>query len=245
VLLKDHRSQLSSMDITRKDKFVYLLKNTLKNIIDNMLLSALNVSSRFFLNLQVNFDGLPLYKSSSVNSWPILLKIKGVTSPLPLGLFCGIGKPNLSIFLKDFLEELTELFSQGILCEKITFTCEKLVFVCDTPARTFFQAIKGHNAFDGCGYCRQVGYRYHNTTVFQPRAGPARLDELYAQCGENNQLYLSPLGSLVPLMSNFPLDYMHSVLLGVTKKLFNFYFTSTKGMRLPCKLHNVTTFLFE
>lgn len=238
LLLKNDRSKLSSMDITRKENFVYLgLKNTLKYVVDKMLLSAMNVSSKISLTLQINFDGLPLYKSSSVNLWPILLKIKGVTSPLPLGLFCGIGKPNLSIFLKDLLEELTELFTHGIVCENISFTCEKLIFVCDTPARTFFQAIKGHNAFNGCGYCRQVGYRYHDhTTVFQSHVGPSRSDEIYAQCGENNQLYLSPLASIVPLMTSFPLDYMHCALLGSTRKLFNFYFTRTKGMRLACKL---------
>lgn len=237
-LLKKQREKMQQLDVTRKDRFLYVgLKNNLKYLIEKSLI-AFEAFSTVDLKLQINFDGLPLYRSSPINLWPILLKIDGVDSPLPVGLFCGIGKPNLDIFLADLSCELRSLLTDGIIIEKTIFKTKSddIVFVCDAPARAYFQGIKGHNAFEGCGYCRQVGFRYNDSTVFQSCAEVARSDTLYADYGESNQVRITPLSPFVPLRRNFPPDYMHCVLLGVTRKLLNFYFNSVKGLRLPCKL---------
>jgi len=40
------------------------------------------------ISLQVNIDGIPLYKSSSTQVWPILASLEGLT---PLSLECLLG----------------------------------------------------------------------------------------------------------------------------------------------------------
>ena len=64
-----------------------------------------------------NIDGLPLFKSSSVNFWPILCQIydtKYEWKPFPVAIFCGVGKPGcVSDFLKEFVE-INYLLLNGI-----------------------------------------------------------------------------------------------------------------------------------
>jgi hypothetical protein len=57
------------------------------------------------IRLKFNVDGLPLFKSSSTEFWPILCNITdSVSKPFVVGLYCGKGKPvDVSDFLKDFL----------------------------------------------------------------------------------------------------------------------------------------------
>lgn len=47
------------------------------------------------LGLQINVDGIPLFRSSSTALWPILCLVKNVNpcNPFVVGLFCGKEKP--------------------------------------------------------------------------------------------------------------------------------------------------------
>jgi hypothetical protein len=80
-------------------------------------------------------DGLPLFKSSSTEFWPILGLIKESSAkPFTIGLYCGKGKPvDMSDFLRDFLNELQHLLSNGFKYQntfmKVVIDC----FVCDAP----------------------------------------------------------------------------------------------------------------
>lgn len=66
--------------------------------------------------LQLNVDGLPLFKSSPVQFWPILGLLQGVLKkPVLIALFCGNSKPNCLIeYLKDLVSKLKAL-SQGFV----------------------------------------------------------------------------------------------------------------------------------
>lgn len=72
--------------------------------------------------LQLNFDGLPLCKSTSTQFWPILGILQGYTKkPMLIGLFCGSSKPNsLAEYLHDLVQELKKLKS-GFLFKQKTF----------------------------------------------------------------------------------------------------------------------------
>lgn len=64
------------------------------------------------LKRQINIDGLPLFKSSSLQLWPILgLSVTiSMNEPVVIGLFLGTKKPDsCAIFLEDFVTELPEL----------------------------------------------------------------------------------------------------------------------------------------
>lgn len=49
------------------------------------------------LSLDVNIDGLPLFRSSKTQLWPVLLRLKNVYScpVFPVGIYMGRSKPNL------------------------------------------------------------------------------------------------------------------------------------------------------
>ena len=69
------------------------------------------------LELQINVDGIPLFKSSSVTLWPILCLVKNISfkAPFVVGMFCGKEKPHsASEFLHDFLKEACVLVKDGL-----------------------------------------------------------------------------------------------------------------------------------
>ena len=216
-------------------KFAYLgLINNVKHILENKLMNPIPS----ILDLKINIDGLPLFRSSRINLWPILVQVTGFLQPLPVAVFCGFGKPELLPFITRLKEELLEIRKDGINFEEHVINLGKVLFIADTPARCFIQCISGHNSYHGCGWCRQIGTynRDHHRMTFCLIKDEKRSDNLYKLFQESNQLSLSPLADIVPLYSNFPPDYMHIVCLGVVRKLLHFYSTSQKGMRMLCKL---------
>lgn len=235
-LTKAKRSfRWDTIDINNGNIGFLTLKETIVFCIENGFL-AITSECRQVLNLQINVDGLPLYKSSQVTLWPILCKIENVMRPLPLALFCGVGKPDLTEFLKRLCEELHEFMTTGFVYNGCCFVVSKVIFVCDAPARAFIQRIQGHTSKAGCGYCRVMGEWFAGRVVFPFSRNCSRTDECYGQGNENNQLGISPLSAVVGLYTSFPPDYMHAVCLGVTRKLFHYYLKPTKGQRLLCRL---------
>lgn len=61
------------------------------------------------VDLLVNIDGVPLFKSSNAEFWPIICRFSDF-EPFIVALFYGASKPNsVDDFLEDFLAEYTEL----------------------------------------------------------------------------------------------------------------------------------------
>ncbi len=210
------------------DNIIYILKNKLVSIASN------------YLSINVNVDGLPLFRSSNINLWPILMTVNDMLTPVPIAVYCGVGKPNLNEFVQKFCEELSSLLLNGVSYSGTCVYIKRVVFICDTPARCFLQCIKGHTGYNGCGYCRIKGTYLDDRIVFIGLQNELRTDANYQTFTENNQLSLSPLSSVchVPLLSAFPPDYMHLVCLGVMKKLLHSFVLPTKGLRLACRLNS-------
>lgn len=93
------------------------------------------VPDRYAFKLQLNFDGLPLCKSTRTQFWPILGMLQGYSKKLLLiGLFCGTSKPNsLTEYLHDLVQEL-QILKSGFLFKHKTFFVNVVSVVCDTPA---------------------------------------------------------------------------------------------------------------
>ena len=112
------------IEIKLKQKLEYDLKNTL---VDNVI------------PLDFNIDGLPLFKSSSTEVWPILVRSDVLIddSPFMVGLFCGIGKPDpLELFLDNFIKELNSLILNGIEFKGSTFKIKIRSFICDARCKS-------------------------------------------------------------------------------------------------------------
>ena len=46
------------------------------------------------INLMVNIDGLPLFKSNNLQLWPILIRFSSF-KPVPVAFYCGYKKPDM------------------------------------------------------------------------------------------------------------------------------------------------------
>ena len=70
------------------------VKDNLSFLFDNGLLSIANNRNAIRVNVSVNIDGIPLYRSSPLALWPILVDFNGIGLPLPVAIFCGSEKPD-------------------------------------------------------------------------------------------------------------------------------------------------------
>ncbi|EFN87600.1 hypothetical protein EAI_11775, partial [Harpegnathos saltator] len=98
-------------------------------------------------------DGLPLFRSSNIQFWPILGLIKSFTQNIPftIGIFCGTSKPmSLEKFLDNFINELHNLLEEGIEFNNKTYREEVHSFVCDAPAKAYLKIIKSHGGYSSC-----------------------------------------------------------------------------------------------
>lgn len=74
------------------------------------------------IRLSFNIDGLPLFKSSSQQIWPILCLVNNISQsrPFVIGIFCGNSKPtNVSAYLQDFINDLKELLANPVIGGKL------------------------------------------------------------------------------------------------------------------------------
>ena len=212
--------------------------------IENNLLFAYNsdaiplpsTGEEVTVNVKINIDGLPLWKSSGTEYLPILIQFGSAVKVYPVGIFCGSGKPPLERFLKSLIDEVKRLTTCGIQVQKHCIKLGRVIFICDAVARAFLQCIYSHSSKLGCGYCRSRGHCASNRIIYPSNRGDPRCDNDYARFEENNQISLSPLHSITGLATGFPVDYQHAVCLGVVRRLFMFYFSSVKGFRLRCKV---------
>ncbi|PAA76785.1 hypothetical protein BOX15_Mlig005569g2, partial [Macrostomum lignano] len=232
--LSKFKTQVETMG-TGQFAYVGIFEN-IKYCVDRMMLpSSLFDSTEIKLNLKLNCDGLPLFKSSKITLWPILVQFEHIRQPFPVASFCGLGLPPLLDYLEQLTNELSILQTTGIQYKDHKFKVEKISFICDTPARSFIQGTKGHAGYSSCCWCRTTGEYIHGRVVF-PSFCELRTNEDYATMNENNQTIRSPLLLVVPFTTAFPPDFMHMVCLGIMKKLMKLYTSGVKGLRAACRL---------
>ena len=139
-----------------------------------------NLPDNAVLYLQVNIDGLPLFKSSSESFWPILGLLKlahCMMEPFIIGLWVGNSKPHdANQYLQCFVDEMKEIQLNGFMYRGRTYHINILNIVCDTPARAFTKKIKGHTGYYGCDNCTQRGLWTDHRITFPERGATSRTD---------------------------------------------------------------------
>ena len=111
------------------------------------------------IDLQINVDGIPVFKSSKVAFHPIL-GCFSIFKPFVIALYCSKTKPYpVDEYLEDFLAELQQLTTDGFRWLGRTFPLRISAVICDAPARAFLKCIKGHSGYDACERCTIQGYR--------------------------------------------------------------------------------------
>lgn len=206
-----------------------------------------------------NTDGVNLYSSSKVELWPIFLAINELSPPkrfsrdniLLVGIWQGKGKPPFKEFFKIFSEDMNSLYNDGIevQLEEDIFTV-KLAVLCgimDLPAKAEILNMSYFNGSHACIKCDEPGmtvkqgkgharcfpYRIQGTryadriqenVLANMRTGTAS-KRANGFKGESGLKYLQ---SYNLVLGTVP-DYMHGVLLGVTKSLMNLWFSPSSS----------------
>ena len=247
-LPKDPRTLLktkTSYDIQRKCGGEYYHFGLKKNLIDILSAAAVNGIERIdqTLQLQLNIDGLPLFKSSNHQFWPILGRLVNVPSskePFVIGIFSGIAKPtSLSDYLKDFINEFNELKEHGITSCGQHFDIEMSSVICDAPAKAFVKNVKQYSGYFGCDKCTQEG-EWRGKMTFPEIDAPLRTDDSFEMMTDDeHHKGPSPFVEIgLKMITQFPIDYMHMTCLGVVKRMLSIWMKGPLNHRLVSRTIN-------
>ena len=179
------------------------------------------------LKVQFNVDGVPLFKSSNTTIWPILCLLKNAdnSEPFVVGIYSGNDKPaDATEFLAEFVSEASELVDNGVVINDEIYTLKIHAFVCDAPARAFVKGIKHPSGYSACEKCTEYG-EYDKKVIYRRTDRPLRTDVAFDEMAdEQHHSRPCPLKPLqVGCVSQFGLDYMHLVCLGVMRRLLLYW----------------------
>lgn len=198
------------------------------------------------IKILIGIDGLPLTKSSSSTFWPILGRVQLLNSHYVflIGLYWGYDKPQDSnLYLQSLVNELKDLSLNGLLTNVGKRNIIVSGFCCDAPAKSFILKCKGHTGFFSCTKCTTEGVYFQNRVCF-PEIKFTKRTHIDILNRVNEEYHVTDKISLITeipnidIVDDFPLDYMHLVCLGVTKKLILLWLGHLKNSPLSVRLQN-------
>ena len=240
----DIRSQLTSLlgieeIASAVQKSLFQRRNGPNNIRKHFASLPLNAHD---LTLSFNTDGVPLFHSSKTSIWPVLLAINEMPMYLKnryvlmAGLWVGKGKIVPDLVFPYIVKQLNSLQDTPVRWklrqEDIISRVYVISVAVDSPARCLVQGHTQFNGEFGCNWCEQQG------VVVAKGRGHARVYPL-EQCASRSGLeyknqvmsrnFTKGIQTASPLLllRNFDVvkglsvDYMHCVLLGVTRTFFS------------------------
>ena len=174
------------------------------------------------------------------------------------GLWFGSQKPNMLTFLKPFTESISDLQTNGVEVyspdTSSSFICRAMLLCgsCDLPAKAIVYNMKQYNGEYGCSHCLQSGKRLTLDTrgtvhiypyIQSDPTGPRRTDEQARKYAREAVTMGKPVFGvkgpswllMIPgydIIEGNTVDYMHSVLLDVTKMSLNLWFDSQHSTNL-------------
>lgn len=96
------------------------------------------------IGLNFNMDGLPLFKSSALEFWPILMNVADMPQlrPMVVAIYYGRGKPkSCEQYLRQFVNELNDVQLNGIHTSKGAIVKGAInAIICDAPARSYVKS---------------------------------------------------------------------------------------------------------
>jgi len=183
------------------------------------------VKSLDAIELMWNTDGLPLYSSRRISSWPVLCYIGNIKPRVvfEVVLTSGEGKPTGTEYLDEFIAELRRLMMQGIDYAGKHYEVVHKACICDAPARAHIKHVKQFSAKVGCDWCEARG-QHDGKRVFWVGVDTAKMrtDERFrtkSQPEYHQQGKQTPLLNLdIDMIKSFPPDFMHQTG-GTVKKM--------------------------
>lgn len=231
-LLKTPRS--ISIEYLSPGHQIYIgLEKNLKRLLETVM----DIPS--ILLIDINIDGSPVYKNSYQfgTIWPILGHISNMkNSPVfAISIFGGAAKPeNFFDFLKPFVDEYLDM-RNNFTFKGIKIDVKLNNIILDAPARSAVCGIAGHTGYCSCPRCHLIAENYLSRRIFTELDAPLRTNEEFrAKIHKNHNIKDSAFELVddIDMISNFPIDYLHNVLLGIVKKLLDLWF-GQKGLYPP------------
>ncbi|KYN18622.1 hypothetical protein ALC57_09060 [Trachymyrmex cornetzi] len=205
---------------TRRTMLLYIVHIGLKKQLLKIARKYLKNVSIF--KLLINIDGLPLFKSSSAQVYPILCIVVSIPE-LPVvnrdhpGIYYGKEKPdNLNNYLQDFIEEINNLMAHGFHFEDHTIFLDGTYFVCDAPAKSYVMGTVSYTGFSSCIRCTVRGVTSYNRRIFVDLESPARTCEDFLEGSSSHSIdqYYS-----LDFVHHFILDYLRLQCLDVMRTM--------------------------
>lgn len=115
----------------------------IKNCLENSVFSKWNQNITIPVNISV--DGLPLYRSSNIQFWPILMNVHNMPEikPMVIAIFQGPSKPlSVEEYLRKFVNEFNDIQRNGVKMQSGVIIKIKInAFIADAPARSLLKCI--------------------------------------------------------------------------------------------------------
>jgi hypothetical protein len=190
-----------------------------KKIIDPNYLWPVQCGLRT-VHVQLACDGIALYKSSTSCFWPLMGRLLNGpnVSPFCIGLYYGSQKPQMNEYLTPLCEEIKEL-QTPFFVDGAYYQAEIVNIIADAPARSMLKGTKSFSGYYGCDYCHDKGQYMEHKVVYSCQIAALRLDKEFLEFDEGHQLSITPFLGLISFQKAFPPEYMHTVCLGVMRRL--------------------------
>eukprot|EP00731_Ephydatia_muelleri_P013443 Em0007g753a len=201
-------------------------------------------------------DGIPVFKSSGLQLWPIELCIAkryNVQYLLVGGLWLGSVKPDMNKILKPILTRIKKLEdSEKIIRTKVgnkKLKAKLILATFDLIAKAMAMNLTQFNGKYGCPYCLDIGtYEQHRTIYLPSDLHEPRIFSdviLWATMAQEMEEPVygvfgpSVLSDLIDLILCIPVDYMHAILEGLAKQFMKYWF----GSEFSTYVFNIRKFL--
>ncbi|XP_049294362.1 uncharacterized protein LOC125769615 isoform X1 [Anopheles funestus] len=199
--------------------------------------SIANIRPDSTLLLNISIDGLPIFKSSKQQFWPILVNIHGMPEVpvMVAAIYCGSSKPaSIEHFLRPFVDELNFLMKNGLLIKNRKVAIQIRAIIADSPARAYIKGVANYNARHGCLKCITEGRSMRRRVTFPTCIAPERTDEGFRMrvYGDHHK-FDSPILNLdnLDLISQIIVgDSLNLIDLGNTKRMLNGWVNGKLGM---------------
>lgn len=156
--------------------------DSISDIYDGKVYSTLAEDGNFLsnpanLSITFNTDGAQVYDACKNSLWPVLFQLNefpptvrfDLKNTMVGGIWFGKSEPSMSLFLKTFVNEVSDLYENGFTwCNPagdiVRSKCILLNCVADSKAKPLVQGVKMHSGYWGCGYCLHPGVMFEGSS---------------------------------------------------------------------------------
>jgi hypothetical protein len=197
------------------------------------------------IGLLMNIDGGQLTRDSSVSMWPILLTVSNLPPPMRCklknvvlaGIWRGRGKPDWVAYLQHFIPQLSQMITVHTGNGTTHLQIKLQFLIADMPAKASLLNMKQFNGKYGCTLCYHKGVHWNHRHIYPSKEFTLRTNHQYRRHVEQVEQRGKPvkgikgpssLSSILAIPSDVVFDYMHQVLLGVTRSMVFTWIASKK-----------------